>query len=431
MKLPRPAGPFPIATETLHWIDPQNPDCPEFGILIKLWYPIDAVAADKDALHKARYLGDKLLPYVQQLFKPLPKFLVKRYHKVKTNAYTATPVNQYKPPKNVSISDQINYIPISTTQDKYPIVIFSHGLYGIPDHYTDICENVASNGYVVVAPYHTDGSSVAVVYPNGDEIKFDRLRPNFVSEPIPVDEADQEEDEMMKLAEPKHDFKYRAHQLSLRVNDIKFVLQSLQKIANGANVSVFPPSGHIDINRIGILGHSFGGATVTMSMLTLYQFSDLPQISAAMALDSWLFPLGPLEEFSWESFNPDFVELREKLIRFRDNPRPIAFVNSDSWQWEHNVKRMQFVAQLAGNLGSEESMQGTKHHNFNDIALIMPKLAKLAKKIGTAKPLIQTRELNAIIAKFFDKYLNKLENGTDIIPSIEQLPIQQTELFAV
>jgi dienelactone hydrolase len=422
MTFPHPAGPFAIATETLHWTDTQNPDSPEFGILIKLWYPIDAVAPEKNTLHRARYLNANLLPYVQQLFKPLPNFVTTYLHNVETNSFTATPTNQYKPSKKKS--EQIEYIPISTKQDKYPIVIFSHGFLGIPEHYTDICENVASNGYVVVAPYHTDGSTTAVLYPTGVEIKFDVLRPKFDSEPIP---ADNEQEAALKVAEPQRDFKYRAHQLSIRVNDIKFVLQCLQKIANGGNVGVFPPNDHIDINRIGILGHSFGGATVLESMLTLKQYNDIPQISAAMALDSWLFALGPLKEFSLESPNPDYLEFREKLTRFKDNPCPISFVNSELWQWEHNVKRMDYIAQLAGDVGSAGSMKGTHHHNFNDIPLIMPTLAKLAKKIGPINPVTQTRELNVLIANFFEKHLNK-EHRTDIIPTTEQA-VQQTEIL--
>ena len=42
----------------------------------------------------------------------------------------------------------------------WPVVVFSHGLAGCADMYTNLCRSVASYGYIVIALEHEDGSGV-------------------------------------------------------------------------------------------------------------------------------------------------------------------------------------------------------------------------------------------------------------------------------
>ena len=41
---------------------------------------------------------------------------------------------------------------------KLPTVIFSHGLGGNCDNYSQLCGDIASHGYIVIAMEHEDGS---------------------------------------------------------------------------------------------------------------------------------------------------------------------------------------------------------------------------------------------------------------------------------
>jgi alpha-beta hydrolase superfamily lysophospholipase len=61
--------------------------------------------------------------------------------------------------------------PIQHGFERLRVVFFSHGLYGIPEIYTTLCEDAASHGFVVVAMRHTDGSSF-VMGPNGAFSEF-------------------------------------------------------------------------------------------------------------------------------------------------------------------------------------------------------------------------------------------------------------------
>jgi len=54
---------------------------------------------------------------------------------------------------------------------QFPLVVFSHGLAGTRNTYSQFCSAVASEGYVVVAVEHADGSGPAVVR-NGQAVPF-------------------------------------------------------------------------------------------------------------------------------------------------------------------------------------------------------------------------------------------------------------------
>ena len=52
--------------------------------------------------------------------------------------------------------------PSRSKQDAWPLVIFSHGLAGGRTTYSNFCAKIASEGYVVLAIEHRDGSGPAV-----------------------------------------------------------------------------------------------------------------------------------------------------------------------------------------------------------------------------------------------------------------------------
>jgi platelet-activating factor acetylhydrolase len=54
----------------------------------------------------------------------------------------------------------------STITAKHPLVIFSHGLAGTRNTYSQYCSALASRGYVVLAIEHRDGSGPAVSIPD-------------------------------------------------------------------------------------------------------------------------------------------------------------------------------------------------------------------------------------------------------------------------
>ena len=77
------------------------------------------------------------------------------------------------------------------------------------------------------------------------------------------------------------------------------------------------------MSSLAIFGHSFGGATAINAL------AKDKRLKCGICLDAWLFSLG---EEAYENID-----------------KPILFINSYSFQWSKNVKRIQRV--VSGNKG--------------------------------------------------------------------------------
>ena len=58
--------------------------------------------------------------------------------------------------------------------DSFPVVVFSHGLGGCMEMYSQLCTNMASHGFVVFALEHQDGSGCFAETANGERIYYKR-----------------------------------------------------------------------------------------------------------------------------------------------------------------------------------------------------------------------------------------------------------------
>jgi hypothetical protein len=127
---------------------------------------------------------------------------------------------------------------VSSEQRSYPIVIMRAGGGALTTDFTTLAEDLASHGYVVVgfdAPYLTS----FVVLP-------DR---RVVERPPSNDPENLDADQAHRLI---------ARLLPIWTSDTKFVVNQLEQL-NGAPSGKF--AGRLDLHRLGMFGHSFGGAT--------------------------------------------------------------------------------------------------------------------------------------------------------------------------
>jgi len=109
--------------------------------------------------------------------------------------------------------------------DKFPIIIFSHGLLGSKDGYQILAQFWAENGYVVIQPTHYD--SAAMRKPTLTELRD--LTPLFIG-------------------------------WQSRPDDIRLILDQLQIIEE----SLPALRGKLDRQRIAMGGHSFGSHTAML-----------------------------------------------------------------------------------------------------------------------------------------------------------------------
>ncbi len=114
------------------------------------------------------------------------------------------------------------YSPRNPPAAKLPVIVFSHGLASRPEDYSDAIRQLASHGYVVAAPQH----------PGSDAIW------------------------LKEMLRGLHKDIFDINEFSNRPKDISFVIDELER----RNAGRF--NGKLDLTRVALAGHSFGGYTV-------------------------------------------------------------------------------------------------------------------------------------------------------------------------
>jgi predicted dienelactone hydrolase len=147
---------------------------------------------------------------------------------------------------------------ISRAQRTWAVLLLSPGLAIPREQYTALSADLASRGYVVIAlsaPYESAVSVLAGRHVVGQTTHPDAMGP------------------------PPHPAIERL--IDIRVADASFVLDQLSRLAQIDPRS--PLAGHLDLKRVGIIGHSIGGASAVQATET-----D-PRFKVAVNLDGKLF----------------------------------------------------------------------------------------------------------------------------------------------
>ncbi|WP_240644535.1 acetylhydrolase [Paenibacillus paeoniae] len=233
----KPAGPYKIGTVTYDWTDQERdeiftPDTNDKRqLMVQIWYPADAKAKGKTQAYHSD-INVFAEGYSQML--NFPKLLFSSIGYVKTHAIV-----------NVDISKE---------EPSYPVLLFSHGLTGNKMQNTFQVEQLVSQGYIVVGIDHTY-SSTASIFPDG------RVAPLMMPDITSIADLDKANAQW--------------------VEDIQFVLDQIEELAANDPDQRF--TGRMDMDHVGMFGHSFGGAT---SMQVLMRDS---RVKAALNMDGALY----------------------------------------------------------------------------------------------------------------------------------------------
>lgn len=217
--LPAPSGDFHVGSQTFHWSDPSRPEAlsedstDSREVVAQVWYPSDGA-------------GGSTTPYIgtsvpASLMDGVPKVVFEDYDGIDTHASDETPV--------------------STDRAKWPVLLFSPGLSMARQSYTALSTELASRGYVVVTLSHPYDSPATQLI-DGDVVTAN-------------DASSKGE---------------RGDPFDLRAGDASFVLNQLHELAEKEPES--PLVGHLDLARVGIIGHSFGGATAVRAIANDHRF---------------------------------------------------------------------------------------------------------------------------------------------------------------
>ena len=244
--LPTPTGAFAVGRAIQHWTDSATVDtlAPTPGtkreLLVWIWYP--------SAPGKTATVDD----YVPAQFRLKPEAAPKG------NIWTLLTRNV----SNVR-GHSVRDADVSPQQRSYPVVIMRAGASAGVGNYSTLAEDLASHGYVVVgfdAPYRTS----LVVFPDG---RVAQRMPQNNPERCVVPNRAEMETCINRV-------------MTAWSDDIGFVLDRLGQLNASDASGRF--TGHLDLSRVGVFGHSLGGAVAA-------QFChDDPRCKAGLDIDGAL-----------------------------------------------------------------------------------------------------------------------------------------------
>jgi dienelactone hydrolase len=217
LEVPRPTGPLAVGKIQLTWVDASRSEwmSPSPGdhreVIAVIWYP-----ALKGTGGRPSYVRDldKLGPQFVASTK-LTKTEVWGLHFVRDNARWGAD--------------------LARAGEPYPVIVLSPGNGGNAEFYAAYAEDLASHGYVVVGLDHPYDVA-AVALSDGVYAVFDPGQ-------WPTESPARQQ--------------FFGRRMDERADDVSFALDRLEQM----NTAPGPLQGTLDLERIGIMGHSMGGIT--------------------------------------------------------------------------------------------------------------------------------------------------------------------------
>ncbi|QNO15400.1 alpha/beta hydrolase [Alkalicella caledoniensis] len=257
----------------------------------------------------------------------------------------------------------------------YPLIIFSHGGISTKTSNESLYNELASHGYIVASIDHTYHSLFTT--DDGKAILIDR---NYMKE-LNVEDA---------KANPQQSHEYYQKWMNVRTGDINFVIDYIISKATGTQDEAIYEL--VDIENIGVMGHSLGGSAALAIGRTR------TDIKAVIALES--------------PFMGDILGVKDGQFVFTDDIYPIPVLNiySDS-SWNHLEKWPQYKQNY--NLLSETDgvayniyISGAGHFTLSDLGLLSPILSRVLNGFKSTTDVKYVLEIiNEVSLEFFNSYL--------------------------
>lgn len=260
--------------------------------------------------------------------------------------------------------------------DIFPLVLYSHGGISLDSSNESLFLELASHGYVVFSighPYHsivTKDNKGRNVWINGqymNELNSENARVN-----------------------PEESFRLYQKWMQLRTDDLNFVIDYTKlEIINNETNDVF---NQIDIENIGVIGHSLGGSAALCLGRTR------TDVKAVIALES--------------PYMCDILGVNNETFIIDDAIYlvPVLNVYSDStWdylaiypQYEQNYRMLDNDTAVVRNV----HIDGTGHFSLTDLSLTSPFMTRFLngfKSTRGSKEVLQ--RINEVSLNFLDEYL--------------------------
>jgi predicted dienelactone hydrolase len=353
-ELPTPSGAYSVGARSLHLITDKNEDITleandKRELMIKVWYPAVLSGEAKDT-----YLDNGERWGFTKKY-GLPNSTLNYLDYIKTNSY--------KSPK--------------VQEGKFPVLVFSPGIYSNATGYYAILEELVSQGYIVLNVNHTY-ESMGSLFPDGQVKYYDKAydqKHNNQKNREMIWHATQnfnrastakEEYEAIHIAVQD----YVAADVNKRwARDLSLVIDAMAEWDSSSFLA-----GHMATNAIGSVGHSQGGGAAAQVLL------DDTRVKAAINIDGvhW----GDMIDYSMS--------------------KPFMLLSSEWDEYHPNFNKHIYARQSSADF-YEVMLKNAGHASFLDIPLMIR--IPMLNESGTIDPNTAHKATAAIITRFFDKYI--------------------------
>jgi len=347
--LPAPTGHFAVGRTTFTWVNNAETDelAPSPGakreVVAWMWYP----AASSTSAAPAEYLpAPWRAALAESSGKLMSQYMTRDLAAVRTHSTVDPDVSPELP--------------------SYPVVILRVGGGALTADFTTLAEDLASHGYMVVgfdAPYRT----FVVVLKDGRVVS---RPPANDPENLPANQANQLINRL----------------LLLWTSDTKFAVNQLEKLNSAEPSGKF--TSRMDLQRLGMFGHSFGGAQ------TLQFCHDDPRCKAGIDIDG-----APYGSVIQDGLKQPFMFLLSDHSRDLADPSSKQILADFRSIYDRLPNGRMFV-----------TIRGANHFSFSDQMLVKSQyVIGVMHMLGVSR--LESRRGLAITADyvhtFFDVYLKE------------------------
>jgi hypothetical protein len=338
--LPAPTGHYAVGRILTDWTDASRPETlgpstgPDRELSVWIWYPADPTPGASPA------------PYLP------PAWASARDH---TRGLGSILFQSVASIHAHAVADA----PVSNGEATYPVLIFEPGLGPTVSDYTTLLEDLASHGYIIIGVNPTYSAS-AVVLADGRVVE--QSAKGNIPDNASVSETRQIAGQLVQIW----------------AEDLRFAMDQAQRL-NADPQS--PLAGRMDLTRIGVFGHSFGGASAAEvchldircqagADLDGYPYGDVVQTGLQQAF-----------LFVWSAGND----------------------SNDA----HYRQALQDINAIYTRLGTgyQVTIQGARHFNFTDYAVEFSPALKLLGLLGSIDGERGLQISRAYVLAFFDTTL--------------------------
>ncbi len=314
----QPQFPHAVGSTTVFVHDPSRPfdavggvSTGERTLITEIWYPADnnKLAGVRRATFGDYSFGDKS---------------VHRLMMTQTSFFHLTPDTVREGVSQQQIDNAIDELfqrprgsyvnaPVAPSKEKFPVVVVSHGDAGSRYNMQSVSEYLASHGYIVIAPEHTGNSPYSFIGkdPAAQKNSDAHSAVNSLLDERGVYAVEKllgqtyipfgpQEQSVTPEALQRLDAA-----LVERVNDLRAVLQHLEKMNKTGFLA-----GRIDLQNVGLMGRSFGGATTLVGLALEERFKAGMAVVPAVGM-------------------PDFRSLMPPEVLV-SSPRESAFLHAEN-----------------------------------------------------------------------------------------------------